>query len=109
MRKPIAISELLAQGKAKLESLRSGADAASRVLAAVQRALPPELAPHVWSAAISDEDVLTLVTESGSWATRVRYVASVVAGAVGDELKREITRTVVRVRPRTGGGRPGSR
>ena len=109
MRKPIAISELLALGKAKLERLQSGSDSAAKTLVAVQRALPAELGAHVWSAAVSDEGVLTLVADSGSWATRVRYVTSEVAPKVAEELGCEITRTAVRVRPRDAGGRAPAR
>ncbi len=100
MRKPIAISELLAQGKAKLERLKAGAEAASETLAAVQRALPPEVAGRVWGASLSEDGQLTVLTESGSWASRVRYVMPEVAAAVAAALGRTVERTSIRVRPR---------
>jgi Dna[CI] antecedent DciA-like protein len=104
MRKPIAISELLAQGKAKLERLKTGAEAASRTLAAVQRALPPELAAHVWGASLSADGALTVVADSGSWASRVRYVMPELSAAVEAALDRPVARTIVRVRPRAAPG-----
>jgi len=106
MRKPIPISELLAQGKAKLERLRAGADSASETLAAVHRSLPAELCGHVWGASLSPDGALTVVVDSGSWASRLRYVTSELEPAVATLLSREVRRTVVRVRPRA--GRPGS-
>ncbi|HXQ63318.1 MAG TPA: DciA family protein [Steroidobacteraceae bacterium] len=104
MRKPTAVSELLAQGKAKLERLKVGAEAASRTLAAVQQSLPVEAATHVWGASLDDEGVLTLVTDSGGWATRLRYQLPELAPRVAAALGKGVARTVVRVRPRP---RPG--
>jgi MoxR-like ATPase len=100
MRKPIAISELLAQGKAKLERLKLGAEAASEVLAAVQRALPGDVAAHVWGASLSADAALTVVVDSGSWASRVRYVIPELVSAVESAVGRPVARTSIRVRPR---------
>jgi len=100
MRKPTAVSELLAQGKGKLERLKSGADAASQTLAAVQHILPTEAAGHVWGASLDGEGVLTLVTDSGSWASRLRYALPELAPRVSTALGKGVARAVVRVRPR---------
>jgi hypothetical protein len=103
MRKPRSVSELLAEGNASLKRLKSGAEAAGRTLAAVQRALPDDLAGHVFGATLDAEGVLTVLVDSGAFATRVRYLmpeltpalaALPEVGGVG------ITRTLVRVRPR---------
>ncbi len=101
MRKPIPISELLALTKTKLEALRTGAESANRVLAAVQRTLPTELSAHVFGASVGDGGVLTLLVDSGAYATRVRYalpeqVAAIEAAAETGPIRR----TQVRVRPR---------
>ena len=100
MRKPIPISELLALGKAKLEHLKKGSEAAERVLAAVQRALPPDLAPHVWAASVTEAGLLTVVAENGGWASRVRYVMPEITRAVETALGRDLARARVQVRPR---------
>ena len=100
MRKPIAVSELLAQGKAKLERLRAGADAASRALSAVQQCLPPDSAPHVWGASLGSQGVLTVVTDGGGWATRIRYAVPDLMPEVARRLESPVVKVVVRVRPR---------
>jgi predicted nucleic acid-binding Zn ribbon protein len=102
MRKPIAVSELLAQGKAKLERLKSGADAAERTLCAVQQCLPGESAAHVWGASLDADGVLTVVTDTGGWATRIRYAVPELMPAVAGKLSAAVVRVVVRVRPRPG-------
>ncbi len=100
MRKPIPISELLAQGKTRLQSLQAGAESANRVLGAVRRALPAGLGEHVFGASIGDGGVLTVLVDSGAFATRVRYelpsrLASIEADAGGGP----IGRAQVQVRP----------
>ena len=101
MRKPTSISELLAQGKTKLQQLRSGADAAQKTLAAVQQVLPSTVASHVFAASVVDP-TLTVLVDSGAFATRVRYALAErlieLAPALG--IEGGITRTDVRVRPR---------
>ena len=102
MRKPIPISELLAQGKAKLERLKAGAETANLTLAAVQRALPADAAGHVWGASLDADGVLTVLVESGSWASRIRYAVPALEATAATELRHDITRTIVRVKPRPG-------
>jgi hypothetical protein len=102
MRKPIPVSELLAQGKAKLERLKTGAEAANRALVALQQVLPPELVPAVWGATLDPEGVLTVVTDSGSWATRLRYALPALLPTLARNLGQEVGKTIVRVRPRPG-------
>ena len=99
MRKPIAVSDLLNQGQAKLQRLKAGAQAASHALAAVQSALPPELGAHIHAAGVSDGR-LTVIVDSGSWATRVRYAAETLAATVGRALTAKISEVRVQVRPR---------
>jgi hypothetical protein len=102
MRKPIPVSELLAQGKAKLERLKAGAETASKTLVAVQRALPADAASHLWGASLDADGVLTLLTDSGGWASRIRYAVPALERVVALALERDITRTTVRVKPRPG-------
>jgi predicted nucleic acid-binding Zn ribbon protein len=98
--KPTPVSELLVQGKATLERLKTGAEAANRVLVAVQQALPADVIGRVWGASLDRAGVLTLVTDRGSWASRLRYALPEVAPRVAAALGERVVRTVVRVRPR---------
>ena len=100
MRKPISVSELLAQRKTKLEQLKVGADAAGRALAALQRALPPGLATHVYGASVDETGGLTVLVDSGAYATRLRYELPDHLPGLARDLGCAITRSVVRVRPR---------
>lgn len=101
MRKPIPISELLAQGRNRLQTLQSGADSALRVLEAVRRALPAELAPHIFGASVDEAGELTVLVTSGAYATRVRYALPDRLAAIRADLEgQEIRGTRVRVRPR---------
>jgi hypothetical protein len=98
MRKPIALSELLAKANPTLERLREGAKAAERTLDAVQQSLPAEVAGHVWGAS-AEAGVLTLLVDSAGWATRVRYAVPELKQGVGDRLGTPVTKVNVRVRP----------
>jgi hypothetical protein len=99
MRKPIPLSELLGKGNPTLERLREGAKAADRTLDAVQQSLPEELRPHVWGAS-EEAGTLTVVVDTASWATRVRYAVPELNAGVGDRLGVPVLKVVVRVRPR---------
>jgi hypothetical protein len=100
MRKPIPISELLAQGKTRLQSLQAGAESANRVLGAVRRALPAALGEHVFGASIGEQGVLTVLVDSGAFATRVRYELPSRLEAIGiDAGGVPVRRAQVRVRP----------
>ena len=101
MRKARSVSELLAEGKSALERLKSGAEAANRILVALQRTLPEEVAGHVFGATVDPEGVLTVLVDSGAFATRLRYLLPEAVPALGASIEGvRITRTVVRVRPR---------
>ena len=100
MRKPISVSELLAQSQSKLKHLKQGADAAGRTLAALQRALPAEQAGHVFGASLDEAGTLTVLVDSGAYATRLRYALPELLAALSGELGVVITRTLVRVRSR---------
>ena len=64
----------------------------------MRQGLPPELAEHIWAAAV-DGTTLTVLVASGAWASRVRYSAPQLAPGVALQLKRPINRIAVRVRP----------
>jgi len=101
MRKTRSVSELLAEGKAALERLKSGAEAANRTLAALQHELPADVAGHVFGATLDPEGVLTVLVDSGAFATRLRFLLPDLLPALATSLgDGTITRTVVRVRPR---------
>ncbi len=100
MRKARSVSELLAEGKTALERLKTGAEAAGRVLAAVQRALPPDVSGHVFGATLDADGVLTVLCDSGAFATRLRYLLPEALPGLATELETAIGRTQVRVRPR---------
>jgi hypothetical protein len=101
MRKARSVSELLAEGKATLERLKSGAEAANRTLVALQHALPEDVAAHVFGATLDADGVLTVLVDSGAFATRLRYLLPDLTPALGAALEAGvIARTQVRVRPR---------
>jgi predicted nucleic acid-binding Zn ribbon protein len=101
MAKARSVSELLAERKATLERLKSGAEAANRTLAAVQRALPENLASHVFGATLDADGVLTVLVDSGAFATRLRYLLEELAPALAPTLPAGgIAGIRVRVRPR---------
>ena len=101
MRKARSVSELLAEGKATLERIKSGAGAASRTLAALQQELPTEVAAHVFGATLDEDGVLTVLVDSGAFATRLRYLLAELVPALAATLKAgPIARTRVQVRPR---------
>ena len=101
MRKSRSVSELLAEGKATLERLKSGAEAANRMLVAVQRALPPDVAGHVFGATLDADGVLTVLVDSGAFATRLRFLLPELLPSLGAALDGgTIARARVQVRPR---------
>jgi small ligand-binding sensory domain FIST len=101
MRKARSVSELLAEGKATLERLKSGAENANRTLAALQRALPEDVAGHVFGATLEADGALTVLVDSGAFATRLRYLLPELMPALAMALEvGAIARTSVRVRPR---------
>lgn len=74
MRKPTAVSDLLAQGEGLLQRLRAGTAEAERALAALRHVLPAEIAAEVWSATLRGS-TLTAFVRTAAWGTRLRYVA----------------------------------
>ena len=100
MRKTRSVSELLGEGKATLERLKAGADAAGRTLAALQRSLPPDLAEHVFGATLDADGTLTVLADSAAFATRLRYLLPAALPAVAEALAAPIARSQVRVRAR---------
>jgi hypothetical protein len=101
MRKARSVSELLAEGKATLERLKSGAESANRTLVALQRNLPEDVAGHVFGATLGPDGELTVLVDSGAFATRLRYLLPELVPALALALEvGSIARTQVRVRPR---------
>jgi hypothetical protein len=100
MRKTRSVSELLGEGKATLERLKTGSEAANRTLVALQRALPPDLAGHVFGATLDEDGTLTIVVDSAAFATRIRYLLPEALPALAAALSTPIARARVRVRAR---------
>lgn len=105
MKKPTAVSDLLAQGNGLLEKLRAGTVEADRVLAGLRRVLPPELAQEVWSASLKGT-TLTALVHTAAWGTRLRYVASKLAEPVSATLGSPVEEIKVKVRAAPRRGRP---
>jgi len=100
MRKTRSVSELLGEGKATLERLKAGSEAANRTLVALQRNLPPELAGHVFGATLDEDGLLTIVIDSAAFATRLRYLLPEALPATAEALGTPVERARVRVRAR---------
>jgi hypothetical protein len=83
-----------------LQRLRAGSADAERVLAALKRVLPPEIAREVWSAS-QRGTTLTAFVHSAAWGTRLRYVMPGLKGALGAELGAAIEDVKVKVRAKT--------
>jgi len=97
MKKPTAVSDLLAQGEGLLERLRTGTADAERALAALRRVLPPEIAAEVWSASLRGS-TLTAFVRTAAWGTRLRYVAPKLMPKIGTELGAAVEELKVKVR-----------
>ncbi len=82
-----------------LERLRKGAQAADRTLAAVQGALPPELAERVWAAHVQGTR-LDIAVDSAAFASRIRYLEAELRAAATHSAGTPIDRCSIRVRPR---------
>lgn len=97
MKKPTAVSDLLAEGEGMLQRLRRGTAEADRALAALRRVLPPELAREVWGASRRGA-TLTAFVHSAAWGTRLRYVVPGLQDALGAELGTPVEAVKVKVR-----------
>ena len=101
MRKTKSVSELLSEGKAALERLKAGAEAASGTLVALQRTLPADVAGHVFGATLDPEGTLTVLVDSGAMATRLRFLMPEVLPSLSTVLGGVVIgRARIRVRPR---------
>ena len=96
-KKPTHVSHLLEQGQGMLGRLREGTAEAERTLAALRRALPPEIAAQAWGAAVRD-GTLTVLVRSAAWGTRLRYLAPRFTEALAAELGKPIEQVKVKVR-----------
>jgi hypothetical protein len=96
MQKPRPLSELLNIPGNAIGGLRARLEDRSKVLAAVQRGLPPKLAQRVISAGI-DQGRLTIGITGAVWAARLRYQTSDLRQSVGQELKTAIVTVRIRV------------
>jgi hypothetical protein len=101
MKKPTAVSDLLAEGKGMLQRLRSGTAEADQTLAALRRVLPPEIGREVWSASRKGS-TLTAFVQTAAWGTRLRYVIPGLRSALARELGAPVAEVKVKVRPRRG-------
>jgi hypothetical protein len=91
------ISELLKSGKA-LSDLRSRALDRARVLEHVRAVLPPRLALAVCSAGLEGER-LTVGVTAAVWASRLRFHASELQGALAARLGAPVNAVRIRIVP----------
>jgi predicted nucleic acid-binding Zn ribbon protein len=63
-------------------------------------ALPADVSDHVFGATLDADGVLTVLCDSGAFATRLRYLLPELLPGLGAALDTAIGRTQVRVRPR---------
>jgi len=82
-----------AQGLAELSA---AAHAAGRLCAALQRALPPDLRPHLRGAHLRDATLVVLV-DGPEWATRLRFLEPELKAALDARTRRAVNRCAVRV------------
>jgi hypothetical protein len=77
-----------------VEEARSG----DRVLAALRRALPADLATHLSAAHLRDA-TLIVVADGPAWATRLRFLEPELKAALDARTRRIVRRVAVRVGP----------
>ena len=77
-----------------VEEARSG----DRVLAALRRALPADLATHLSAAHLRDA-TLIVVADGPAWATRLRFLEPELKAALDARTRRVVRRVTVRVGP----------
>lgn len=99
-KKPFSISSLLEINGQRLGALRAGAERARSTLSQVDAALPAELADTVHAASFDAEGVLTLVVDSGAFATRLRYALPELLPKVLSDAGTPADRGRIQVRPR---------
>jgi hypothetical protein len=83
VRKPRSVRHLL-QDKPELIRLEREIKAQNRLLSHVRQCLPADLATHCIHAQFRD-DTLVVHTDSPVWATRLRYLAPQLSGALAAE------------------------
>jgi hypothetical protein len=96
MQKIKPLSHLLDIPGNALGSLGARLEQRSRVLAAVQRALPPKLAERVISAGL-ELGRLTIGVSGAVWASRLRYQTGALRKSVAEELRTAILTVRIRV------------
>lgn len=86
-----------------VDAARSG----DRVLAALRRALPADLAAHLVGAQQRDAELL-IVADGPAWATRLRFLEPELKAALDARTRRVVRRVVVRVGPPPAPPRPAA-
>jgi hypothetical protein len=93
---PRPIAALL--GGAALGGVVDDARSGDRVLAALRRALPADLAAHLSAAHLRDA-TLIVVADGPAWATRLRFLEPELKAALDARTRRVVRRITVRVGP----------
>jgi hypothetical protein len=93
---PRPIAALL--GSSALGDVVGEARAGDRVLAALRRALPADLAVHLSAAHLRDA-TLIVVADGPAWATRLRFLEPELKAALDARTRRVVRRVAVRVGP----------
>jgi Dna[CI] antecedent, DciA len=100
IKKPLSIRDLLGSHGQRLGALRAGAVRAQSTLEQVTAVLPPDLAGCVHGAAFEADGRLTLLVESGAYASRLQYALPELLPKVLNADGQAADRGRVQVRPR---------
>jgi hypothetical protein len=85
-------------GSAALGEVVEEARSGDRILAALRRALPADLAAHLGAAHLRDA-TLIVVADGPAWATRLRFLEPELKAALDARTRRVVRRVAVRVGP----------
>lgn len=85
-------------GSEALGAMVAEARSGDRLLAALRRALPADLAAHLGAAHLRDA-TLVLVADGPAWATRLRFLEPELKAALDARTRRVVRRVQVRVGP----------
>jgi hypothetical protein len=102
---PRPIAALL--GGAALGGVVEDARSGDRILAALRRALPADLAAHLGAAHLRDA-TLIVVADGPAWATRLRFLEPELKAALDARTRRVVRRIAVRVGPPAPPPRPAA-
>ncbi|NNF17913.1 MAG: DUF721 domain-containing protein [Gammaproteobacteria bacterium] len=95
---PKSIKSLLLDECSAVAALGEQARTHQTLVQHVRDALPDAYRKHIFAAELSD-DILTVICDSATWATNVRFYSEKLLLNVAPDHKSVISRVVVKVRP----------